>query len=152
MMRNFYCSILWQKGDILLVDNRKVAHTGMPGSGPRLVRALISNPLQMKYSHAQPGCLHCQDSPKQSIGHYMGVEKKKFSRSKELIRLRLSTEDEFALWVKHLFEQKQGSAAEIAANGILVLLSVTCALLDRHIKAQADSFQRDGGFTKNFTA
>lgn len=70
-MRNYYCSIIWHKGDIILVDNRKVVHTGMPGSGPRLVRALISNPLQMKYSQAQSGCLHCQDSPTQTIGHHM---------------------------------------------------------------------------------
>lgn len=77
LMRNFYCSIIWQKGDILLVDNRKVVHTGMPGSGPRLVRALISNPLQMKYSDAKPGYLYCQDSPTQTIGHYMVEEKKK---------------------------------------------------------------------------
>lgn len=75
-MRNYYCSILWQKGDILLVDNRKVVHTGMPGSGPRLVRALISNPLQMNYSRAQPGCLRCQDSPTESIGYYMSMAKK----------------------------------------------------------------------------
>ena len=53
LMRKFYCSTIWQKGDILLVDNRKVAHTGMPGAGPRLVRALIANPLEMKYSHAR---------------------------------------------------------------------------------------------------
>ncbi len=78
-MRNFYCSIIWQKGDILLVDNRKVVHTGMPGSGPRLVRALISNPLQMKYSKTQPGCLYCQDSQKQSIGYYMAMGKEKAS-------------------------------------------------------------------------
>lgn len=77
VMRNFYCSIIWQKGDILLVDNRKTAHTGMPGSGPRLVRALISNPIQMKYSQAQPGCLYCQDSPTESIGYYMTVGKEK---------------------------------------------------------------------------
>lgn len=70
-MRNYYCSTIWQKGDILLVDNRKVAHTGMPGSGSRKVRALISNPLQMNYTKAQPGCLPCQDSSSQSIGHYM---------------------------------------------------------------------------------
>jgi alpha-ketoglutarate-dependent taurine dioxygenase len=79
LMRNYYCSIIWQKGDIILVDNRKVVHTGMPGSGPRLVRALISNPLQMKYSHTQPGCLHCQDSKTQTIGHYMAEEKEKAS-------------------------------------------------------------------------
>ena len=76
-MRNYYCSTIWHKGDILLVDNRKVAHTGMPGSGARLIRALITNPLQMKYSQAQSGCLHCQDSPTQTIGHYMTKRKEK---------------------------------------------------------------------------
>jgi alpha-ketoglutarate-dependent taurine dioxygenase len=76
-MRNFYCSTLWQKGDILLVDNRNSVHTGMPGSGSRLVRALISNPLQMKYSSAQPGCLPCKDSPTQSIGQTMRAESEK---------------------------------------------------------------------------
>lgn len=70
-MRNFYCSILWHKGDILLVDNRKVVHAGMPGSGSRVIRALIANPLQMKYSSTQPGFLQCRDSLKQSMGHYM---------------------------------------------------------------------------------
>lgn len=70
-MRDYYCSITWQKGDILFVDNRKVVHTGMPGEGPRTVRALISNPLQMKYSANQSGCLDCQDSPTESIGHYL---------------------------------------------------------------------------------
>lgn len=70
-MRNFYCSTIWQKGDILLVDNRKVAHAGMPGSGPRLIRALIANPLEMKYSQQQSGCFFCQDRPAQSIGYYI---------------------------------------------------------------------------------
>jgi alpha-ketoglutarate-dependent taurine dioxygenase len=76
-MRNSYCSIIWQKGDILLVDNRKVVHAGMPGSGSRLVRALITNPIQMKYTQDQSGCLRCQDSPKESIGYYLTTEKKK---------------------------------------------------------------------------
>ena len=69
-------------------------------------------------------------------------------KGKELVRLRLSTENEFAQWVKRLFKENQGIPEEIAANGILVLLSVACTLLDRQIKAQADSFQRDGGFTE----
>lgn len=77
LMRQFYCSTLWQKGDILLVDNRKVAHAGMPGSGPRLIRALISNPIKMKYSNAQPGYLFCQDRLTQSIGQYMAEARTK---------------------------------------------------------------------------
>lgn len=82
VMKDFYCSITWQKGDILLVDNRKVVHTGMPGAGPRLVRALISNPLEMRYSEAQSGCLFCQDSPTQSMAHYMSEGKEKVRGSK----------------------------------------------------------------------
>lgn len=77
VMRQFYCSTIWQKGDILLVDNRKVVHTGMPGAGPRLVRALISNPLNMKYSHAQSGCFVCEDRTTQGIGHHMAAGKAK---------------------------------------------------------------------------
>lgn len=77
LMRDFYCSIIWKKGDILFVDNRKVAHAGMPGAGPRTVRALISNPLKMNYSQTQPGILHCQESPTQTIGYYMTAGKEK---------------------------------------------------------------------------
>ena len=69
-------------------------------------------------------------------------------RGKELVQLRLSSENEFALWVKHLFEKGNGSGAEIAANGILVLLSVACTLLDRQIKSLADNFKHEGGFTE----
>ena len=82
LMRNFYASTIWKKGDILLVDNRKVAHSGMPGSGPRLVRALIANPLEMKYSPLQSGCLHCQDRTTESIGSYISAAKKKTSATK----------------------------------------------------------------------
>ena len=37
---------------------------------------------------------------------------------------------------------------EIAANAALVLIAVACALLDRQIKAQAEAFEKDGGFTE----
>src|SRR5581483_1333835 len=73
LMRNFYCSSLWKKGDILLVDNKKVAHAGMPGTGPRLVRALISNPLEMGYSPTQSGCFICQDRMTSSIGAHIAT-------------------------------------------------------------------------------
>lgn len=70
------------------------------------------------------------------------------SRGQELIKQRLKTADEFALWAKYLQEHQQGDLAEIAANGVLVLLCVACALLDRQITAQAASFQQEGGFTE----
>lgn len=69
-------------------------------------------------------------------------------RSQELVKMRLNTANEFALWVKQLNEQGQGTIPEVAANGVLTLLSVVCALLDRQIQAQAEAFQREGGFTE----
>lgn len=69
-------------------------------------------------------------------------------RGDELIKKRLSTADEFALWVKENAQVSKQSVSEVAANGVLVLLSVACALLNRQIAAQAEAFQRDGGFTE----
>ena len=45
-------------------------------------------------------------------------------------------------------QRQQQNAAEIAANGVLVLLSVVCALLDRQLKSQANAFLNEGGFTE----
>lgn len=42
----------------------------------------------------------------------------------------------------------RASFAEIAANGALTLLAVATALLDRQLAAQADAFEREGGFTE----
>jgi len=36
----------------------------------------------------------------------------------------------------------------LAANAALVLIAVACSLLDRQIKAQADAFEREGGFNE----
>lgn len=53
LMRENYCSCLWQAGDVIIVDNKKVVHAGMPGAGDRLIRAMICNPIEIPYS-AQP--------------------------------------------------------------------------------------------------
>lgn len=66
----------------------------------------------------------------------------------EFMRLRFNTADQFAAWVQRQFQKQQGSIPEIAANGVLVLLSVTCNLLDRQLAAQAEAFQKEGGFTE----
>lgn len=84
LMRGAYSSTIWKKGDILLVDNRKAVHAGMPGSGPRLVRALIANPLEMQYSEQQSGCLECQDRTAQGVGYYMLEAGKKAKEKKNL--------------------------------------------------------------------
>lgn len=69
-------------------------------------------------------------------------------RSKELVSLRLQTADEFALWVKEVSKRDNSRIEEVAANGVLILLNVACTLLSRQLQAQADAFQRDGGFTE----
>ena len=69
-------------------------------------------------------------------------------RRQELIEQRFTTADQFAKWTIQLHKQQRGDLTEIAANGLLALLSVTCKLLDRQLAAQADAFQREGGFTE----
>ncbi|WP_419420156.1 TauD/TfdA family dioxygenase [Legionella sp. D16C41] len=73
LMRQYYSSCLWQKGDILLIDNRKVAHAGMPGAGPRRIRAMICNPLQMNYTEKASGLLLCREKAHE-IGYYFDKE------------------------------------------------------------------------------
>ncbi|HAF88115.1 MAG: hypothetical protein CMF38_01110 [Legionellaceae bacterium] len=58
LIRQYYVSCLWQQGDILIVDNRKVMHAGMPGLGPRLVRALIGSPMQLPLDKQSNGIFH----------------------------------------------------------------------------------------------
>ncbi len=40
------------------------------------------------------------------------------------------------------------TAAELAANGALSLLNLCCYLLDRQLTAQAEAFEREGGFSE----
>lgn len=70
-MRQYYSSCLWRKGDILLLDNRKVMHAGMPGMGERLIRAMIGNPVEMGYSYMEPGCIDSEDRTTETIGACM---------------------------------------------------------------------------------
>lgn len=65
-------------------------------------------------------------------------------RYQDLIKKRLNTADQFALWAKY----QQSSLEEAAANGMLVLLAVTCFLLDKQLLAQAKAFQKEGGLTE----
>lgn len=65
-------------------------------------------------------------------------------RRQDLIRRRLTTADQFALWAKH----QTGNIEENAANGVLALIAAACSLLDRQIAAQAEAFTKEGGFTE----
>lgn len=89
-------------------------------------------------------------------------------RRQELIDRRCATADEVAAWVREehdrgrsgqsgLHGQKmstpstkstQSTFPELAANAALVLLAVSCSLLDRQLAAQATAFETEGGFTE----
>lgn len=78
-------------------------------------------------------------------------------RRKELIARRCRNAQEVADWVQETHEsgrhRRHGQHrpppySEIAANAALILLVVTCALLDRQIAAQARGFEEQGGFTE----
>ncbi|MCF7707502.1 MAG: four helix bundle suffix domain-containing protein [Verrucomicrobia bacterium] len=88
-------------------------------------------------------------------------------RRAELINRRCATADEVAQWVKEVHdgngqhgqsghggpsmkskESTQSTYAEIAANAALVLIAVACSLLDRQLASQAESFEKEGGFTE----
>jgi four helix bundle suffix protein len=78
----------------------------------------------------------------------------------ELIDRRCATADDVAQWVREVHKREPGGHSspcgqgnmstypELAANAALVLLAVTCSLLDRQIAVQAEAFENEGGFTE----
>jgi len=85
-------------------------------------------------------------------------------RRQKLIDRRCKTADEVALWVKEVakehgqhrpdgtsmpsIESMKTKYPETAANVALVLIGVTVALLGRQLAAQAEAFEKEGGFTE----
>ena len=78
-------------------------------------------------------------------------------RRAALVARRCRTADDVAAWVKAVRDGAPQSAEitgaapgypEISANAALTLITVTCALLDRQINAQARAFKEEGGFTE----
>lgn len=81
-------------------------------------------------------------------------------RRKELIARRPKTADDVSGWVQAVYERENRPSSmtstasipstypEIAANTALTLIAVANSLLDRQIKAQAEAFEREGGFTE----
>jgi four helix bundle suffix protein len=90
---------------------------------------------------------------------------------KEGVEKRFTTVDQVVSWVKQLHENGQNGLdrqngqtndvksvasvesvpsgyPEIAANAILVLLTVACSLLDRQVASLAKAFEKEGGFTE----
>lgn len=76
-IRNRYSSFKWRAGDLLIVDNLKMAHSGMPGSGARTLRVLICNPIRMRYDSKGPGVhVVSVDSHHPSLGAQLSVRRK----------------------------------------------------------------------------
>ena len=76
---------------------------------------------------------------------------KEESLRKELVAQKCTSADELAQWVvkvKNGRYGRDGRYDEISANAVLVLIGVTCSLLDRQINSLADSFKKEGGFTE----
>jgi four helix bundle suffix protein len=89
-------------------------------------------------------------------------------RRQELIDRRCATADEVAAWMREEHDRGRGGPSgprgqkrstpstkstqstfpELAANAALVLLAVSCSLLDRQLAAQATAFETEGGFTE----
>lgn len=89
-------------------------------------------------------------------------------RRQELINRRCATADEVSAWVREKRDFRrngpsgphgqelntsstkstQSTFPELAANAALVLLAVSCSLLDRQLAAQATAFETEGGFTE----
>ena len=55
-VRRRFSSFTWKRGDLLIIDNLKMAHAGMPGYGPRELAALLCNPLRFPSAADGPGC------------------------------------------------------------------------------------------------
>jgi four helix bundle suffix protein len=92
-------------------------------------------------------------------------------RRKELIALRPGSVQDVSAWAKKTHDSGRGgpggrngrdgqkkstksmvsmssSYSEIAANGALALIAVATSLLDRQLAAQAEAFEKEGGFTE----
>jgi len=69
-------------------------------------------------------------------------------RRSDFVGHRFESADEVARWVKQVSKRDNELPQGIAANVAILLIEVTCKLLDRQIASQAESFKRDGGFTE----
>ena len=70
IIRHRFSSFLWRKGDILIVDNLKMAHSGMAGRGNRELKVMICNPVLFPSSPTNSG-LHVvpySNDPQECLG------------------------------------------------------------------------------------
>jgi alpha-ketoglutarate-dependent taurine dioxygenase len=58
LIRRHHTTFLWKKNDILIIDNLKMAHEGMPGAGERLLRVMMCNPMKIALNSKDQGFVH----------------------------------------------------------------------------------------------
>jgi hypothetical protein len=75
-IRNRSSSFKWRAGDVLIVDNLKMAHSGMPGSGARTLRVLICNPIRMRYDSKGPGIHVVSEDRLPTLGAQLSARRK----------------------------------------------------------------------------
>jgi alpha-ketoglutarate-dependent taurine dioxygenase len=66
--RRYYSSFPWRRGDILIIDNLKIAHSGMAGTGKREVKAMMCNPLVLSGLATSPGLRVIANTLERSTG------------------------------------------------------------------------------------
>jgi four helix bundle suffix protein len=71
-------------------------------------------------------------------------------RRQQLIDSRFTTAEQVAEWAKSTksTSSTKSTNGEIAANSVLALIAVATALLNRQLRAQANAFVEEGGFTE----
>ena len=74
-IRNRYSSFKWRAGDVLIVDNLKMAHSGMPGAGARTLRILICNPIRMRFDSKGPGIHVVSGDPLPTLGAQLSARR-----------------------------------------------------------------------------
>ena len=67
-MRRYYSSFPWRRGDILILDNLKIAHSGMAGVGRRELKAIMCNPLVLSTPATSPGLRAIPNTLENSTG------------------------------------------------------------------------------------
>lgn len=65
LLRSSYSSFIWRRHDVLILDNLRMAHSGMPGIGPRMLHAAICNPIAVRCDEDGPGIWTQRENPEE---------------------------------------------------------------------------------------
>jgi len=82
----------------------------------------------------------------QEVRSWVNDERKHWFQRTNTDRHRNSDKKSVAVLVSH--KGKIPSSAQLVANAALSLLNICCYLLDRQLQAQAEAFEKEGGFTE----